>query len=162
MQKISRQFDNTSRSPCSSSEPRSIASLPALDAFPPEICDSLHIVPWLAKELIIRGMRPDPEPLNSVWDWHAKRTVMNTYPDAAEAPAIHGFKLQGRMRRILLEKSVVTSGKILNVDWQSIEAAPESTRREMPQISRALPLRYSSRASSASASNFPAAASASI
>ncbi len=37
-------------------------------------------------------MRPDPEPLNSVWDWHAKGTVMNTDPDAAEAPAIHGFE----------------------------------------------------------------------
>jgi hypothetical protein len=37
-------------------------------------------------------MRPDPEPLNSVWHGHAKGTVMNTNPDAAEAPAIYRFE----------------------------------------------------------------------
>jgi len=47
---------------------------------------------WLAKELVILGMRPDPEPLNSVRDWHAKGTVMNTDPDAAETSAMHGFE----------------------------------------------------------------------
>jgi hypothetical protein len=65
---------------------------------------------------------------------------MNTDPDAAEASAIHGFESWGRVRRILLEKSIVASGEILDVGWQSIETAPELTRREMPQISRALPL----------------------
>jgi hypothetical protein len=37
-------------------------------------------------------MRPDPEPLNSVWDWYAKGAVMNTNPDAAEAPAMYRFE----------------------------------------------------------------------
>jgi hypothetical protein len=47
---------------------------------------------WLAKTPIILGMRPDPEPLNSVWDWHTKGTVMHADPDATEASAVHGFE----------------------------------------------------------------------
>ena len=38
-------------------------------------------------------MWPDPKPLHSLGDWHAKGTVMNTDPDAAEAPTMHGFKM---------------------------------------------------------------------
>jgi hypothetical protein len=48
---------------------------------------------WLfGKKLVIFGMRPDPKPLNTLWDWHAKGPVINSDPDAAEAPAMHGFE----------------------------------------------------------------------
>jgi len=47
---------------------------------------------WLAKELVILGVRSDPEPLHSLWNWNAKGTVMNTDPDAAEASAMYGFE----------------------------------------------------------------------
>lgn len=82
---------------------------------------------WLAKEFVILGMRSDPEPLDSLWNWNAKGAVMSTDPDAAEAPAMYGFESQGRMRWILLEKSVIASSEALDVGRQSIEAAPKLT-----------------------------------
>ena len=51
-----------------------------------------RFVKWLSKKLVIFGMRPDPKPLNAFWYWNAKGPVMNSDPDAAEAPAMHGFE----------------------------------------------------------------------
>lgn len=47
---------------------------------------------WLAKELVILGVRSDPEPLHSLWHWNAEGEVMNPDPDAAEASAMYGFE----------------------------------------------------------------------
>jgi hypothetical protein len=47
---------------------------------------------WLAKEFVILGMRSDPEPLDSLWNWNAKSAVMNTDPDATEASAMYAFE----------------------------------------------------------------------
>lgn len=38
-----------------------------------------------------------------------------------------GFESQGRARWILFEKSVIAPSEVLDVRWQSIEAAPKLT-----------------------------------
>jgi hypothetical protein len=48
---------------------------------------------WLAEELVIFGMRPNPEPLNSLRNWHTKGAVMDANSDATKASAMHGFEL---------------------------------------------------------------------
>src|SRR5438445_6657158 len=72
------------------------------------------------------------------------------------------LELQGRVSRIEAQQRIVLARKILYFSGQRVEAAPKAARRVMLQISRALPVRYSARASTAKASSLPAAASDSI
>ena len=83
-------------------------------------------LPDLAQQFVILSVAADPEPLNSLWNWHAKRPVMQANANAPIAPITDRLELQGRMRRVLLEQGEIAVGQYLHIGWQCVETCPES------------------------------------
>ena len=83
--------------------------------------------PMLGQQLVILGVIANPEPLNSISDWNAKRSVVNADSDTAVLAVTHRLEMQRSMRRVMTEKSIVPARKLLYVNGQGVEATPKMT-----------------------------------
>jgi hypothetical protein len=54
----------------------------------------LALAAHLSKEPVIFSVVSDPKPLNSIWNWNAKRTIVKPDANAAEAAAVYRFELK--------------------------------------------------------------------
>jgi len=90
-----------------------------------------------ARQLVVLGMRTDPEPQNSVISIHTQRAMAPADPNRPEPPDL--LEMKRGMLGIALEKVIVPASLILNLGRHSIESSPELGSRMMLQISRLFP-----------------------
>ena len=114
----------------------------------------------LADEAIIFGVIADPEPQDSAFDINAEGAMVKA--DAARPKPAHALELQRRVTRIIIEKAVLLIRQALDRRSQAPVTSPKLRGGEVPQNSVDFPAAWSRRASSASASSFPAFTSRSV
>lgn len=111
----------------------------------------------LDNELVIVGVRPDPEPLYAALNIVAQGPVMDT--DACRPEFSNTLEVQRRMMRVGLEQFEVSVGNDTNLPRESLVEGPKSRRGEVPHISRDPPDLNSTCDASRNLSSFPAAES---
>jgi len=114
----------------------------------------------LADEAIIFGVIADPEPQDSALDINSESTMMKA--DSARPKPAHALELKRGVTKILFEKPVLLIRQALDRRSQAAVTGPKLRRAEVPQNSVDFPAAWSRRASSPSASSFPAFTSSSI
>src|ERR1019366_2001270 len=105
-------------------------------------------------------MIADPEPQDSALDINSEGAIMK--PDSARPKPAHALELQRRVTRIIFEKAVLLIRQALDRRSHAPVTGPKLRRGKVPQNSVDFPAAWSRRASSASASSFPAFTSRSI
>ena len=92
----------------------------------------------LADELVVIGMRTDPEPHEAaVWTVDAKNAVVES--DSARPEAADPLEVERRMMWAGFQESVLLVGQALNCKRERAIARPEPGGREVLQISVHLP-----------------------
>ncbi len=105
-------------------------------------------------------MIADPEPQDSALDINSEAAMMK--PDSARPKPARALELKRGVTRIILEKAVLLIRQALDRRSQASVTGPKLRRGEVPQNSVDFPAAWARRASSASASSFPAFTSRSI
>ncbi len=114
----------------------------------------------LADEAIIFGVVADPEPQDSALDINAEGAMVKA--DSARPKPAHALALKRGVTSIIFEKAVLLIRQALDCRSQAPVTGPKLRRGEVPQNSVDFPAAWARRASSPSASSFPAFTSRSI
>jgi len=113
----------------------------------------------LADQLVVRGMRPDPEPDDAVRRFHAQRAIVDANAHRVETPNL--LEVKGGVPGIAFELFETAVGKTLDCNRQRAIALPELWRGLVIQSFVVWPVAWAFSAGSARASSFPARTSAS-
>ena len=113
----------------------------------------------LGDDAIVVPMAANPEPEHALGRIDSQCTIVRTYADGMEAT--YALEVQRRVTRIRFEKLELFISQLANRLRQFSIATPEARRRVMIQSFWERPARWSARASSASLSSLPDAASSS-
>jgi len=112
----------------------------------------------LAEQFVVIGMRADPEPHKAVVRFDGECTMMAANPHGPEPARL--LEVKRRVSRVALETLVGLIGQIADASRQRPIARPKVGGRVMLQRGVVLRPAWSRSALSASASSFPALASA--
>jgi hypothetical protein len=91
----------------------------------------------LAKQAIVVGMAPNPEPDDSIRGVDSQSSVVGA--DAHRPEPTDFLEVKCRMPGILLQARVGVIGKIAYLGWQGFIQGPEVGRRVMSQSGLVLP-----------------------
>ena len=71
-----------------------------------------------AEEVIVLGVRADPEPNDDITVDDAKRAMAKSHPCGVDGPrGVHVFEVETSVLRVLLETTVGFTGSALDMIW---------------------------------------------
>lgn len=80
----------------------------------------------LADQLVVLGVRPDPEPEDAVGCFHSYRAIVNAHARRIEAPNL--LEVKRGVPRVVFELLEAAVGEALDRSWQQAIALPELRR----------------------------------
>ncbi len=89
-------------------------------------CWAESIYSGLADQLVVLGVRPNPEPDDAVGCFHSHRAIVNAHARRVEAPNL--LEVKRRVPRVEFELLETAVGKALDCNWQRAIALPELRR----------------------------------
>ena len=87
---------------------------------------ALRLSEGLGHKFVVLTVRANPKPVNAFTSWQPECSVIQAYPGATHFPAAELFELEGRVRRVNLQKCKVLAGQFLYLGRKAFETPPEA------------------------------------